>query len=621
MIVFIIDLALIIITHNNWNTPMKKYLPVQKELLTLRNSITDAGYWFKESSINNNTLSQKNRAIRQLTTYDFNTFMNTQGVKQDAGLLSILLKLEQLLEKLRTTKALETPQQKAAFYDEFQRVLTLIDLIILNVDQKLQYELQEKESFFTYIIGIFFAINITIFTLLYYSKERIERLALALEEEHALSTAAIQHASEHDDLTGLPNRVLLYDRLQQMIKQAQYDNHMFALFFIDMDHFKKINDSMGHKTGDRLLKLMGERLSNAVNDTDTVARLGGDEFCILVDNAHNTQKIAETVQRLQEQICEGITIDKYDIYPAASIGITVFPNDGERADVLMRNGDIAMYKAKEHGRNTYRFFTEEMSRQTLERAEIEKGLRTAINEDHLRVFFQPKINALNEQLIGMEALVRWQHPDKGLIPPGQFIPIAEQSGLIYQLDLWVMEHTMEQVLKWYEKGYSPGKVSLNLSMHYFKDDAFIAKFEQLLKTTGCPAELLELEVTESQIMQNPETGIAMLNQLKALGITLSIDDFGTGYSSLSYLKKLPIDKLKIDQSFVAGLPHDRDDVAIISSIIALAESMKLDTIAEGVETIAQLEVLVELGCTTIQGYLYDKPIEADTFEEHFFHAG
>ncbi|MFT5662533.1 MAG: EAL domain-containing protein (putative c-di-GMP-specific phosphodiesterase class I) [Sulfurimonas sp.] len=342
--------------------------------------------------------------------------------------------------------------------------------------------------------------------------------------------------------------------------------------------------------------------------------MGGDEFTVVLEDVDEscTVKIAQKILTLMRK---KVIIENTNIHTTFSIGISRYPEDGMTSDVLLRNADTAMYKAKEMGKNQYQFYNEGMTQLAMQKSKTEADLRLALENDEFIPYYQPKIDALNHTVIGMEALIRWQHPNLGLVMPGNFISVAEDTMLILPIDRWMMKETIEQLMKWKKEGIHTGQLSINLSMKQLEDENCIHNLKQLTKDLDNNIKNLELEITESQIMKNPELSIKLLTQIRELGITISIDDFGTGYSSLSYLKRLPIDRLKIDRSFIVDLPHDENDVAIVRAIIALAKSLKLSLIAEGVETKEQLDFLVEEGCPNIQGYYYSKPIPADKYRE------
>ncbi|MBL0708368.1 MAG: EAL domain-containing protein [Sulfurimonas sp.] len=425
---------------------------------------------------------------------------------------------------------------------------------------------------------------------------------------------ALRYQANHDALTKLPNRLLFHDRLEQAIEKASKAGTTMALFFLDLDHFKEINDSLGHKTGDEVLKVVADRLEENVRKKDTLARLGGDEFTIIIDDLKEGRDASKIAQKIVDVLARPIFIDENELYVSSSIGISLFPDNGNSVQDLLKYADSAMYKAKSEGRNNYQFYSSDMTELATQRVVMEAGLRAALKNEEFVVYYQPQVNALKEELIGMEALVRWEHATEGIISPAKFIPLAEATGLIVDLDRFVMKQAMKQISTWHEDGLNPGRLALNLAVKQLQQKDFIEFLKNTMLETGCKSQWIELEVTEGQIMTNPEEAIKILDKITDLGIELAVDDFGTGYSSLAYLKKLPIDKLKIDQSFIRDLPQDEEDAAITKAVIALASSLNLKIIAEGVETEEQKEFLIDNGCVYIQGYLYSKPIEAKDME-------
>ncbi len=428
-----------------------------------------------------------------------------------------------------------------------------------------------------------------------------------VQDELEAQKEILHYHAHHDRLTDLPNRFLFDDRLEQSIKQAQRSHTKIAVLFLDLDHFKGVNDSMGHKAGDELLIEVAKRLRLKIRQTDTLARLGGDEFAIVLDQVNNNDIIMNVTQGLLKVLDEPIEILGKSLYVTLSIGVAIYPDDGDGAEQLLKNADAAMYHAKDDGRNTYQFYTRAMTEKAFERIAMEASFRKALSREEFVVYYQPQVDAQTGEYIGVEGLVRWQHPDMGLISPAKFLSFAYETGLIIPLDEWVMKTAMTQFASWQQAGFNPGILALNLSMVQLKNENFVNTLQELMVETGCQPQWLELEVTEGQIMQDSSLAIQILEQIKALGISLAIDDFGTGYSSLSQLKRLPINKLKIDQSFIRDLPDDADDVMISKSIIALAKNMGLTVIAEGVETTTQKDFLLSNGCRYIQGFLYSKP--------------
>jgi diguanylate cyclase (GGDEF)-like protein len=437
---------------------------------------------------------------------------------------------------------------------------------------------------------------------------------IALLEQHTQLRAqknALQYQATHDALTGLANRILFTERLEHTLEKSKVSQSQMALLFVDLDHFKEINDSLGHEAGDKVLGIVTERLRKTVNNDEVLARFGGDEFTVILENPSHPEAASELASRILKILSEPIVVDHNELYVGCSIGISLFPDNGDSAQDLLKYADAAMYAAKNSGRNGIRYYSSEMTARALERVVMEASLRLGLKNGEFIVYFQPQVNGKEEKLVGMEALVRWQSPTVGLISPAAFIPIAEATGLIVELDRFVMRVAMNQISQWYREGYNPGVLAMNLTMKQLQQGDFIDFLTNILEETECRVEWIELEVTEDQIMINPDTSIEILRQISALGVKIAVDDFGTGYSSLSYLKKLPINKLKIDQSFVRDLPYDEEDAAISKAIVALGQSLNLEIIAEGVETVEQKEFLVQNGCENIQGYLYSKPISAN----------
>ena len=432
-----------------------------------------------------------------------------------------------------------------------------------------------------------------------------------LEEELVNQKNILNYQAHYDSLTDLPNRTLFQNRLNQGILKAAQTNEKLALFFIDLDHFKEINDSLGHAIGDRVLIEVSKRLASVLSKKETLARLGGDEFTVIVEHISQLQEASSLAKNIINSLVKPIQIDEHILYLSCSIGISVYPNDGLTYIDLLKYSDAAMYKAKDEGRNNFQFYSTEMTKTALAKITLEANLRNALENEEFVVYYQAQVDASSNKLIGMEALVRWENPELGLIPPDEFIPLAEDTGLIIPLDQYVMKKAITQFVQWYKDGLFPGKLALNLAIKQLEQDDFIDILKNMLSELNCKSKWIELEVTESHIMSNPEYAIKTLTKINDLGINLSVDDFGTGYSSLSYLKKLPIHKLKIDKSFVDDLPNDEEDTAIAKAVIALAKSLNLDIIAEGVENKEQKDFLIDNGCRNIQGYYYSRPVPAN----------
>ena len=414
----------------------------------------------------------------------------------------------------------------------------------------------------------------------------------------------------HDPLTDLPNRLLFTDRTEQTLASAQRHQTGCALLMIDLDHFKIINDSLGHNVGDLLLKAVAERLLRVFGKGFTVARLGGDEFAVLVDSCAQTSQAAGLAQQVLEVMKGPFDVDKHQLFISASVGISVFPSDALNAEQLLRNADSALFKAKSSGREGYALYTEELTAHAQYRVEVASDLRRALEQHELRVYYQPVHDLKSSRLIGVEALVRWEHPLRGLLSPGEFIPIAERTGLIAEIDAWVLEQACWQMVQWQAAGVELSFVAVNISSRLFARPELFSLVSTVLADTGMDAALLELEVTESAVMDNSQVALEQMHRLRALGLRLAIDDFGTGFSSLLRLKRLPVQKLKIDQGFVAGLPGDNDDVAIVRAVIALGQSMGLQVHAEGIEQVEQAQFLLDLDCNLGQGYWFGRPMPA-----------
>jgi len=422
--------------------------------------------------------------------------------------------------------------------------------------------------------------------------------------------AELEYQASHDSLTGLPNRSLLRDRIEQAIGKARRDNHLVAVVFVDLDHFKLINDSLGHHVGDRLLLEVADRLMACVRGHDSVARQGGDEFVIVLTEQYDENEIISIVSRLLDAISQPWVDEGQEYGLSCSVGISCFPQDGDDPDALLRCADAAMYKAKASGRSTYHFFTPELNQAISERLELENSLRHALERDEFLVYYQPRIEVASGRIVGAEALIRWNCPDKGLIPPDSFIPIAEETGLIIPIGQWILQEACRQNSAWQCAGLPPISISVNLSPIQFRHAGLVDSVADALAQAGLDPACLELELTESFVMQDAERINIAMQSLKNLGVDIAVDDFGTGYSSLSYLKRFPVDRLKIDKSFVRDIDTDPDDAAIVRAIITLGHALGLKVVAEGVETRAHLEFLQQHGCDELQGYYFSRPIPA-----------
>ena len=424
----------------------------------------------------------------------------------------------------------------------------------------------------------------------------------------------LKHLAHHDPLTDLPNRLLFTDRVEQALASAQIHKRGCALLMIDLDHFKMINDSLGHTVGDQLLKAVAEHLNAMFGPGMTLARLGGDEFAVLAESCPQVAQAAALAQRIIDGLREPFHIDGHRLFINASVGISQFPSDALSAEQMLRNADSALFKAKSAGRDGYALYTEELTAHAQQRVEIAFELRRALQQQELRVYYQPVHDLKTSRLIGVEALVRWAHPQRGLVSPTEFIPIAERTGLIAEIDAWVMQQACQQMCQWQAAGVGLAFVAVNVSSRLFARRELYQQVAQVLDATGLDPAYLELEVTESAVMDDPEVALEQMHRLRELGVRLAIDDFGTGYSSLLRLKRLPVQKLKIDQGFVAGLPCDEDDAAIVRVIIALAQSMGMQVHAEGIEQVEQAGFLLEHECDLGQGYWFGRPVPSEQLD-------
>ncbi|RDE24433.1 EAL domain-containing protein [Motiliproteus coralliicola] len=428
--------------------------------------------------------------------------------------------------------------------------------------------------------------------------------------QHKENEEQIRYQANYDALTGLPNRTLLSDRLKQAIASAKREQWMLGILFLDLDHFKVVNDTFGHAVGDELLQLVAARIKACLRESDTIARFGGDEFVILLQDIAETDSVAQVATYIIDQITRGFSLNGREISIGASIGITIYPDDAANADTLLQNADMAMYQAKERGRSTYQFFTLSMQQKTLDRRQLELELRHAIKNGELEIYYQPVVNPSLNQTISVEALLRWNHPKRGQVSPATFIPIAEDSGQIGEIGRWVLSNACRQLKVWQDAGFSNLKLAVNLSSRQRELGLEAADLQQVIDQAGIKPESLTLEITESLLIRDTEEALVWLSSLKALGVKLSVDDFGTGYSSLSYLKRFPVDALKIDRSFVSDLPEDLEDATLVKTIVAMAQNLNLSLVAEGVETQQQAEFLVNNSCRNLQGFYYARPMPA-----------
>ncbi len=457
----------------------------------------------------------------------------------------------------------------------------------------------------------------------YVMKGNLTRLCPAIERElreaeirrdRKRAEVTIERQAHYDLLTNLPNRTTFRDRLTVALAQASRNRKMLAVLFVDLDRFKTIVDTLGHSAGDQVLRGVAERLQATLEDGDSLARMGGDEFVILLPQINRADRAVRAAQRVLEAIKPPFHFGTNELHLTMSIGITLYPYDGEDADTLLRNADTALYRAKEQGRNNYQLYTPAMNSRAFERLALENSLRKAVERREFLLHYQPQMNVMNSTIVGTEALVRWQHPDLGVVFPDEFISIAEEIGLITQLGEWVMRTACAQNKEWQKKGLPPMTMAVNISARQFQNQGLLDTVARILKETGLEAKWLELEITEGVAMQNADYTNVVLRQLKDMGVKVALDDFGTGYSSLSYLKKFPIQTLKIDQSFIREMTTDASAVAIVNTVIVLAHSLKMNVVAEGVETQEQENLLREHHCETIQGYHLSSPQPAPALE-------
>nr|MCH9783573.1 EAL domain-containing protein [Gammaproteobacteria bacterium] len=425
----------------------------------------------------------------------------------------------------------------------------------------------------------------------------------------------VQFLSNYDRLTGLPNRALFRERLQRALTLARLNREKAALLMIDLDRFKPINESLGHEIGDRLLKLAAERICRCGVNDENLARVGGDEFTLVLENCGAEAQISVLCQKLINMMKKPFLIDGHELLLGASIGISVFPNPGQEAQSMINQAEMAVHQAKRSGGNNFQFYRTGMQMASVEQLALETSLRKAIFKNEFVVHYQPKMDLADSRISSVEALVRWQHPTMGLLAPSEFIPLAEESGLISAIGELVLERACRQARQWLDRGLGDIRVSVNLSAHQFRKGNLADVVDRILALTGLPAELLELELTESLIMEDMDQNIALLERLRARGVGLSLDDFGTGYSSLNYLKRFPVDTLKIDRTFITDLADNPDDAAITRAIIEMAHSLTMSVVAEGVETDQHLNILREMGCDSIQGYLISRPVPEDELHD------
>tara|TARA_R110002072_G_scaffold32211_3_gene98583 strand:- start:5196 stop:6926 length:1731 start_codon:yes stop_codon:yes gene_type:complete len=453
----------------------------------------------------------------------------------------------------------------------------------------------------------------------YLVKGQIDELQLSRALHYSIERKGLQeqitHLANHDQLTGLANRALFRMRLEHAISCAERRDESVAVLYIDLDRFKSINDSLGHAVGDKLLSVVATRFLETVREIDTVARLGGDEFAILLENVSQTYNVAVIAEKIIEKISQLINIEGHDLHVGCSIGIALYPDCGEDVDAIINSADRALYKAKENGRNQHQFYAEEMNQQYLEQLNIDSELKNAFSKNEFVLHYQPKFDRISGAISGSEVLLRWNHPEQGMIYPGMFIPLLEKNGLISEVGRWVLESACKQHMLWQESGLDVGKIAVNLSGKQLAQRDFSNAVAGVISDTGISPESLELELTETLLIQDTESTMSVLNAFKSMGISIAIDDFGTGYNSFGYLKKFLIDTLKIDRSFIKHVTEKGSEAAITTAIIGLSKDLGINVVAEGVETLAQLEFLQDKKVDEIQGYYFSRPVTADAMED------
>lgn len=497
----------------------------------------------------------------------------------------------------------------------WNRVRSLISLALLTMFVAVSLKIPDMvlnevyESIFAPIGNSFYLLGIFLLAIVYLREQMLERRT---------ASEQVSRLAYYDSLTKLPNRALFNDRLTQTIAVSARSDGRFALLFLDLDRFKAVNDSHGHSYGDMLLAAVAQRLNQCLRLGDTLARLGGDEFVILLPNIESTEAAVTVAEKVLLQLQKKFRINGLEIFTSTSIGMAFYPDNGEDEDSLLRHADMAMYAAKDDGRGCYHLFSSEMHEAIVQRHTLAEELRLAISRQDFELHFQPQVDVVSEKIIGAEALVRWKHPQKGLIMPGHFISVAEETGQIQALGEWIFRSACEQLRTWLDQGLDNFKLSINLSAHRLEQSNFLDRVEDILQRNNINPNLLELELTESTMLSDMERATALLKMLKMRGFTLAMDDFGTGYSSLSYLKQLPFDQVKIDQSFIRGINVNDDDTMLVKTILSMANHLKLSVVAEGVETYEQFAYLRQLGCDRAQGFYFSRPLPPDDFAESLF---
>ena len=457
------------------------------------------------------------------------------------------------------------------------------------------------------VAGVIGALSL-LYVLMLWMAGRSDRILREQEAQRVANEERIRYQAYHDPLTGLPNRTSFVDHLEEAIRRSKRFGWSLGLMFLDLDRFKRVNDSLGHEAGDELLRIAARRLQGCIRESDMLFRMGGDEFTVLLENVKGPEEAAAVAVRMTQAVAEPIELRHHELTATVSIGIALYPKDDQSGERLVKSADTAMYRAKDLGRNRYAFFTQEMNDRVESQLVLEAGLQRAVRNDEFVLHYQPRVSAANRRVVGVEALLRWQHPERGLVPPGEFIPLLEESGLIVPVGARVIAAACRQNKAWQDAGLPPMRVSVNISSRQFRTGSLEETVREALRASGLQPEWLEIELTESLLVENSEHAVAVMERLKEIGVAISIDDFGTGYSSLGYLKRFPIDSLKIDRSFVKDLRTSATDAAIVDAISALAHSLGLGLVAEGVEEAGQADFLRARYCTEMQGYLFGRPV-------------
>ncbi len=460
------------------------------------------------------------------------------------------------------------------------------------------------------VIGVVGAVSV-LYLLMLWMAGRADRLLRQQEAQRVANEERIRYQAYHDLLTGLPNRTSFAEHLEEAMRRSKRFGWSVALMFLDVDRFKRVNDSLGHEAGDELLRIVASRLKTCIRETDILFRMGGDEFTVLLENVRTPEEVAAVAARMISAVAQPAEIAHHELTPTASIGIAIYPRDDQRGERLVKAADAAMYRAKDVGRNRYAFFTQEMTEHVESQLRLEADLERALKNGEFVLHYQPRVSTATRRVVSIEALLRWNNPQAGLVAPGNFVPLLEESGLIVPVGAWVLRTACRQAKVWQETGLRTMRISVNISSRQFRNEALVETIRDALESSGLAPECLELELTESLLVESAENAVVIMQRLKALGVTLSIDDFGTGYSSLNYLKRFPIDCLKIDSSFVHDLHTNAKDAAIVEAISALAKSLGIGLVAEGVEEIRQADFLRARYCTELQGFLFSHPLPAD----------